>query len=151
MTLKAQTSQASFDVLLICAMKDEYDQVLNVSDGLLDPGWQEQTAPDGWRVAVGEFAAASGPPLRIIASHAVHMGREDTSALVARLLHHYPAFCLAMSGVCAGRRGKVCLGDVIFGKQLWSYDAGKTTVENGRSSALPSTGCMGAKDASPET
>ncbi|MEM9494206.1 MAG: hypothetical protein AAGC55_33985, partial [Myxococcota bacterium] len=32
-----------------------------------------------------------------------------------------------MSGICAGRRGKVALGDVIFANRLWSYDAGKQT------------------------
>lgn len=124
-------SPASVDVLLVCAMKDEYDQVLKVSDGLLSTGWQEQTTPDRWKVAVGEFATVSGPPLRILTSHAVNMGREAVSALVSKLFHFYPAHCLAMSGICAGRRYKLSLGDVIFANLLWSYDAGKTTVENG--------------------
>jgi nucleoside phosphorylase len=33
-----------------------------------------------------------------------------------------------MSGICAGRRGDVALGDVIIGDRLWSYDAGKRKV-----------------------
>ena len=37
-----------------------------------------------------------------------------------------------MSGICAGRRGKVELGDVIFAERLWSYDAGKSVLEDGR-------------------
>lgn len=121
------------DVLLVCAMKDEYDQVLNVSDGLLPPGWREQTAPapNRWLVSMGEFDTMSGPLLCVVATHAVQMGREAASALAGRLLQHYPARCLAMSGVCAGRRGKVNLGDVIFGERLYSYDAGKATVEDG--------------------
>jgi nucleoside phosphorylase len=36
-----------------------------------------------------------------------------------------------MSGICAGRRGKVALGDVIFADRLGSYDVGRTTVEDG--------------------
>jgi nucleoside phosphorylase len=34
-----------------------------------------------------------------------------------------------MCGVCAGRRGKVGLGDVIFADRLWTYDTGATVVE----------------------
>ena len=37
-----------------------------------------------------------------------------------------------MSGICAGRRGKVNLGDVIFADRLWSYDAGKVEKEDGK-------------------
>jgi hypothetical protein len=36
-----------------------------------------------------------------------------------------------MTGICAGRRGKVHLGDVIFADRLWSYDAGKSVVIDG--------------------
>ena len=36
-----------------------------------------------------------------------------------------------MSGICAGRRGKVSLGDVIFAERMWSYDTGKSVVEDG--------------------
>ncbi len=37
-----------------------------------------------------------------------------------------------MSGICAGRRGKVALGDVVFADRLYSYDAGKITVKDGK-------------------
>lgn len=36
-----------------------------------------------------------------------------------------------MSGICAVRRDKVDLGDVIFAELLLSYDAEKLTDENG--------------------
>jgi nucleoside phosphorylase len=37
-----------------------------------------------------------------------------------------------MSGICAGRRGKVELGDVIIAERLWSYDSGKSVIEDGQ-------------------
>lgn len=118
-------------VLLICALKDEYDQVLQVTDGLIDPGWQEYPDNNGWIVADASFATPSGNPLTIRATHASYMGREQVQALASKLISENPAKCIAMSGICAGRRGKVNLGDVIFAERLWSYDAGKITVENG--------------------
>jgi nucleoside phosphorylase len=123
---------AAVDVLLICALKDEYDQVLEVTDGLLQPGWVESHGPGGWIVADGHFATASGAPLSIRTTWAVHIGREQAQATASFLIHAQPARCLAMSGICAGRRDKVALGDVIFADLLWSYDAGKIQEEDGK-------------------
>lgn len=118
------------DVLLICALKDEYDQVLKVTDGLIGK-WKEHSDTNGWMVADGCFAAASGEPLTILTTHASHMGREQAQAIASKLISEQPAKCIAMSGICAGRRGKVALGDVIFADRLWSYDAGRITEEEG--------------------
>jgi nucleoside phosphorylase len=119
------------DVLLICALKDEYDQVREVTDGLLDPGWVESYGPRGWIVADGRFATATGAQLSIRTTWAEHMGREQAQAVASFLIQAQPARCIAMNGICAGRRNKVALGDVIFAERLWSYDAGKMQVENG--------------------
>jgi len=122
----------TIDVLLVCALKDEYTQVLAVTDGLLSPGWVEKPGPSGHIVAEGRFATPTGTPLTIRATWASHMGREQAQALTSKLISDYPTTrCIAMSGICAGRRGDVALGDMIFADRLWSYDAGKIKVENG--------------------
>src|SRR5690349_12799959 len=102
------------DVLLICALKDEYDQVRAVTDALVGAGWVESIGPRGWIVADGSFATSIGVPLSIRTTWASQMGREQAQAVASMLIHAYPARCLVMSGICAGRRGKVALGDVIF-------------------------------------
>lgn len=117
------------DVLLICALKDEYDEVRKVTDGLQDGGWRESRGPKGWIVTDAVFASSDGAPLHIRATWANHMGREQTQAVASMLIKEQPTRCLAMSGICAGRRGKVSLGDVIFADRLWSCDAGKRVVE----------------------
>jgi nucleoside phosphorylase len=119
------------DVLLICALKDEYDQVRAVIDGLVEPGWVESVGPGSWIVADACFASPTGAPLSIRTSWASQMGRERAQAVASMLIQAHPAHCLAMSGICAGRRGKVALGDVIFADLLWSYDTGKSVVEDG--------------------
>lgn len=58
------------------------------------------------------------------------MGRESTQAVASMLIHEQPARCIAMSGICGGRRDKLTLGDVIFAERMWSYDTGKTIIEN---------------------
>ncbi|WNV06457.1 effector-associated domain EAD1-containing protein [Candidatus Methylospira mobilis] len=130
--MQAKTLNSAVDVLLICALKDEYDQVIEVTDGLLDTEWEKKTLPDGWLVADGCFHTPSGIPLIIRTTHANHMGREKAQAVASKLIHEHPTRCIAMSGICGGRREKVTLGDVIFADALWSYDAGKITVESGQ-------------------
>ena len=131
--MKNSSSKAndSVDVLLICALKDEYDEVLKVTDGIVKV-WVEHPDANGWMVADATFNTTSGNLLTIRATHASYMGREQVQALASKMIHDNPAKCIAMSGICAGRRGGVNLGDVIFADRLWSYDAGKITVENGK-------------------
>ena len=124
-------SKAPVDVLLLCAKHDEYEQVRQVTDGLLDPGWVDGTGPRGWTVADGWFDTPRGEPLRIRTSWATHMGGTHAQAAAGMLIKHQPVRCLAMSGTCAGRRGEVSLGDVIFADRLWKYDAGILQVEDG--------------------
>lgn len=119
------------DVLLVCALKDEYDQVRQVTDGLVGTWVESHDGPRGWTVARATFETTSGP-LSIVTSWATHLGREQTSAVVSLLNGHFGPKCLAMSGICAGRRDDVSLGDVIFADRLWSYDSGKTVVEGGQ-------------------
>ena len=125
------SASATIDVLILCALQDEYTQLLNVNHDIIEPGWVERKNTHGWFVAEASFLATDGQPLRVLASFSSNMGRENALALITQLLSEHPARCLAMSGICAGRRGKLALGDVIFADRLYSYDAGKTTVEDG--------------------
>ncbi|ASF46383.1 hypothetical protein [Methylovulum psychrotolerans] len=48
----------SVDVLLICALKDEYDEVLKVTDGIVKV-WDEHPDANGWIVADATFKVLS--------------------------------------------------------------------------------------------
>jgi nucleoside phosphorylase len=130
--LKIQTLQLDpIDILLLCALKDEFDEVLSVRDGIIAPGWRMDTDSSGRIIADAQFAAKNGVSISIRATWAGYMGREQTQAVASSIICNTQVKCLAMSGICAGRRGKVELGDVIFGERLWSYDSGKSRVESG--------------------
>lgn len=131
-TLTPQSGLA--DVLILCALQDEYRALLSVKTGLASQGWQERKTSSGWQIAEAQFVSDIGPPLLVIASFCAFMGKEQASATLAHLWSEVPARCIAMSGICAGRRGKVALGDVLIADRLYSYDAGKLTVADGVSS-----------------
>lgn len=126
-------THASGGVLLLCALKDEFDQVLQVTEGLaLGATWKKRTTSSGLLVADCFFSTADSAPLKVTTTWPAYMGREQAQACASRLMHDEPIRCLAMTGICAGRRDKVVLGDVIFADRLWSYDAGKSVIEDGR-------------------
>lgn len=127
----AVNSKVKTDVLVVCALQDEYRELLNVTEGILSPGWVERPNTQGWMIAQACFHTLGGQQISVLASFASNMGREHALALIHKLLQEHPARCLAMTGICAGRRGKVMLGDVIFADRLYGYDSGKLTVEAG--------------------
>ena len=122
-------STSSIDVLIMCALQDEYDQLIEVNNGISN-NWQEFNVSDR-NASKAEFVTDSGITITIVATWVASMGRESIQAIVGHLISKLNPKCLAMSGICAGRRGKTQLGDVIFADRLWSYDAGKRVVENG--------------------
>jgi len=124
--------QPPIDILLLCALKDEFDQVLKVSTGLGAAGWCLSNDAKGRIVANAKLTASTGQKLNVCATWTGYMGREQTQAIASAIIQSTPVKCLAMCGICAGRRSKVELGDVIFGDRLWSYDVGKSVVEDGR-------------------
>lgn len=123
------STPSSTDILIMCALKDEYDQLIEVNNGI-SKNWQEFNVSDR-NASKAEFVTDSGTTITIVATWVASMGRESVQAVVGHLISELNPKCLAMSGICAGRRGKTQLGDVIFADRLWSYDAGKRVVENG--------------------
>lgn len=117
------------DVLIICALRDEYNALLKTLDG--ETSWKEEVV-NGWTVAKATIASPSGT-LSLMATWQNFMGREQAIAATTSLLQQEKnrIKCICMTGICAGRRGKVHLGDVIFADRLWSYDAGKSVVIEG--------------------
>ena len=117
------------DVLIVTAVKDEWDAVLAIETGA-KPGssWKTPPGAAGPEVFYRDFTTEGGG-LRIGVVQAFGMGREQAVIAAAPLLAQHPEIrCLAMCGVCAGRRGDVALGDVIIADRAWPYDAGKLKV-----------------------
>jgi hypothetical protein len=124
------TTPERVDVLIVTAVKLEYDAVLQVHTGAWEGSqWEKRLGPTGFTVAFRTFKAANGAPLRVAVTRTLEMGGVAAANAAAPLVTAYRPSCLAMCGVCVGRRGKVQLGDVIIADRLWFYDTGKLTVE----------------------
>ncbi|WP_333894120.1 hypothetical protein [Mycolicibacterium gadium] len=117
------------DVLVITALQKERDGALAETDGHKTE-WVEATAQSGFPYHYCEFTDDAGEPLIVAVAWAGAMGgvaAADRCRSLVELLH--PS-CVAMTGICAGRRGDVFLGDVIVANRVFHYDHGKSVTTN---------------------
>lgn len=63
--------------------------------------------------------------VRIIAACAPRMGMVPAAVLAANMIRTFAPRIIAMTGICAGVRGQVSLGDVVVADPSWDYQSGK--------------------------
>ncbi|MGK3983223.1 pentapeptide repeat-containing protein [Sorangium sp. So ce136] len=118
------------DALVVTALQDELEAVLALGEGGRD-GWREARDPAGFPYYVRELPNDRGQPLRVGAAWSGRMGESAAAARAQGLIEELDPGCLAMCGICAGRRGEVSLGDVIVADRVYSYDEGKRVAPGG--------------------
>lgn len=80
-------------------------------------------------MAFRTYRTPSGTPIRVALTRAIEMRGVAAANAAWPLIQVYKPRCLAMCGVCAGRRGDANLGDVIVGDVLYTYDTGAVVTE----------------------
>ena len=119
------------DILLLTALEDELNAAKTYNDGARDD-WQAHTDASGQRSHTRTYLDMRGEPLKVMLAWSGGMAGEATAETAGRLIAlHQPRF-LAMSGVCAGRKGKVHQGDLIVADPVYRYDDGKTVAGSGK-------------------
>jgi nucleoside phosphorylase len=115
----------AIDVLVITALKEELDAVLDIDEGAISPVWLPVPDDAGYTYYLRDFAYQSGGTFRVAAARATDMGKAPAAEAASRLVAQLHPRCLAMCGVCAGWRKKVAQGDVIVAQRLYEWDKGK--------------------------
>ena len=132
-TRDTEPTEPLADVLIVTALREEYLAVLSVDTGAVNGNsWDRRLGSTRLEVAFRDFTTKQGT-LRIAVTQALGMGGVSATTAAAQLIRDYRVRCLAMCGVCAGRRGEVELGDVIVADRLWQYDTGKLNTDSGSS------------------
>ncbi len=111
------------DVLIVTAVPEEHQAVIEAGGGA--SAWTEHEGPMRLSVFFRDIDVDGGGTLTIAVTQAFIMGGPSAIIAAAAALKEYDVRCLAMCGVCAGRRGDVALGDVIVADRVWQYGAGK--------------------------
>ncbi len=92
---------------------------------------------DETRYLSGTLATESGTK-SIIAAAAPRMGIPASAILSSKIIHQFRPRFIAMVGICAGRKDKVNLGDLIIAEPTWDWGSGKISSEGGEPKFLPS-------------
>ncbi|MCP4382890.1 MAG: TIR domain-containing protein, partial [Hyphomicrobiales bacterium] len=112
------------DVVVLTALVDEYKAVLAVEEGALG-SWTDRLDSSGFTFRVRPYASGDNRVMRLALAQAPEMGGLAAAQAAGRLVRELRPKFLAMCGICAGRRGKVALGDVIVADRVFQYDDGK--------------------------
>lgn len=119
-------SGSRVDVLIVTALKDELDAVLEIEiGGKGREAWKDARDQSGFPYHLRELPNDHGEMLRVAAAWSGEMGGDAAAVRAVGLILELDPECLAMCGICAGWRGKVFLGDVIVADRVFSYDSGK--------------------------
>jgi nucleoside phosphorylase len=115
------------DVLVIAALKEEFDALLEVTGG--EEAWEKFSNQNFTKYYFRDFESEQGFSFRVAAMWAHKMGATAAAALATELTRELSPRCLAMCGICAGKRDDVFLGDVLVADRVFRYDEGKLKVQ----------------------
>ncbi len=108
------------DVAIITAMRDpEGEKVKNAFSG----NWVPESR-EGVVFQVAECEIKGEEAIIVLASQG-DIGMVPATILAMKTLQSWQPSLLAMTGICAGVRGKVNIGDIIVGRQVFDYGVGK--------------------------
>lgn len=109
-----------YDISIVTALGSELDAVLS-----LDYNWENfRLAGDPTLYHKGKLEF-NGIECTVVAASALRKGMAASAALATKILLKFKPKLLAMTGICAGVKGKTGLGDVIVGNPTWDWGSGK--------------------------
>lgn len=123
-TRSALTDAYGSALVVVCALPLELEAILR-----LPWGWEAEAH----RIS-GDPAAyyrgsieIRGERRAVYAATAPRMGMPTTAVLATKMILQFRPELIAMTGIAAGIRGEVNLGDVIVADPVWDYGSGKWT------------------------
>ena len=117
----------TYDVLIICALPDEVEGVYDAFD--VDDNSRETIHYD-YRVQYNFiFHSFNYNNLSFAVVTQSSMGMANAASITARAILAIKPKIVAMTGICAGRKGKANKGDIIVANQVYDYTAGKKYEE----------------------
>lgn len=66
-----------------------------------------------------------GRTFSVVAASATRMGMPAAAVLTSKIISQFRPRFLAMAGICAGRKAKVNLGDIVVADPSWDWGSGK--------------------------
>ncbi|MCB5196384.1 phosphorylase family protein [Deefgea salmonis] len=120
---------AHFDVVFITALEHtELEELLK-----FDLKWDNFSLRDNpSNFYSGEITTTDGKIKKILAVSLPRMGMSSAAALTATICEKFTPKLVIMTGIAAGIKGKVELGDILVAESTWDWGSGKLTIRDNK-------------------
>lgn len=121
---------APFDVCVVCAMPEELQAFIDVAEEQYGARFKHAFSHKTNRqYRYATIKNNHGEPLRLHVSWQTSYGSVETSLHLRPVLEEFQPRFAAMTGICAGDRREVKLGDIIVAERAFLYDTGKYVLD----------------------
>lgn len=129
-TMKAHVTKSNnnFDIVFLTALPHvEYEAVMK-----LPLTWIEHQELDDDNIYhTSSIELSDGSTRRVLATCLSHMGIAAAAAATASICVKFKPSLIVMTGICAGIKDRVNLGDILIADPSWDWGSGKLTVSGG--------------------
>jgi len=127
----------SFDICIVCALAEEARMVINeFSDRCNVQFEQAFSRGNAYEYQYATIKNNKGEPLTVLITWMPFTGPIETVNSVRSLLEEFRPRFVAMTGICAGYREKVALGDLVAAAYAFHYEEGKVEADENRQDRL---------------
>lgn len=123
--------RTSFDISLVCALPEEALALKKVLEHQyhtkVEPATSQHLKREYYHTAI---LNDEDEKLSIQVSWLPGYGPDETSLHIAQILKEFQPRFVGMTGICAGDKRRVALGDLILATQAFSYETGKTKLSS---------------------
>lgn len=113
-----------YDIAIICALSEELEYVQQSLQEV-----KEFKIPDDDYTFFKGYFVKNGKKIRVVIAQSTHKGMVPAADLTTKLIYNFAPKYVAMTGIAAGIKGKVNMGDAVVAEYVWDYGAGKEIIE----------------------
>lgn len=113
--------------IVVALEKPELESIL-----ALPANWKRQFVPNDETVYHSGTFLIEDRSFTVVAVAADNKGMTFGAVAATKLISAFRPRYLAMAGICAGLKGRVKIGDVIFADPCWDWGSGKVKIRGGK-------------------
>ena len=117
-----------FDVCLFCALPEEAHFAIQEIERLCNVTFQFATSSRSGVYRYATIQNRQGKPVTLRVSSQLKAGPLEAGLHIRPVLEECTPYFVAMTGICAGDKRKVKLGDLVLASSAFSYDIGKVVI-----------------------
>lgn len=126
------TIDITFDVCIICALAEEARAFISAATDYFGAQFAQGFSHRNYEYRYTTIQNSRGKLLTLHISWLPRFGPLETALHLSSVLSEFKPRFTAMTGICAGDKRRVRLGDIIVADRIFSYDTGKINTNDER-------------------